>query len=282
MPMLGKLPYANHPRATRPSFREFLGRFAEIGGLPKLNDTCTWKRNIGDTAWGMLLNNRIGDCTIAAACHMMMCWSDNTRPAPWSFTDQDAEDDYNDYRTSGDGASMQNILFDWMIYGIHRRDGANKIAVTIDDYAPLDINNESALKPQVQRSIQLLGGCYMGIVLPKFAVHYDNGSAVPQGNSPPNWDVTAAQLQALGPQAAKDPKAGHSVSALGYDQNGLQVVTWGEVTTMSWDFFFAYREEAWAVLCKQAWLKPDGTTPSGLTAAQLVLDFDALKPTGAG
>jgi hypothetical protein len=275
MTMMGKLPYLDHPRNSSPSFREVLGQFAETGALPPLPDTWSWTRTIAPDDWQQYGNNEVGDCTIAAACHMMMCWSDNTESTPWSFDNDDVVADYNDFRTSKDGASIQNILWDWKAYGIHRRAAGAKVPVKIDDFALLDINDQLRLKSQVQRSIQLLGCCYIGVILPKFAVNYVAGDPNPKCISPPQWDITADALKL--PNAEKDPKAGHAVAAIGYNPDGLQIVTWGLCATMSWAFFFAYMDEAWSVLCKAAWLKPEGLTPSGLTVAQLADDFNTLK-----
>jgi hypothetical protein len=282
MASLGKLPFVNDPQNPLARFRDVLGQFAENGALPDLPPLLSWKNTIADNAWQAYGNDEVGDCTIAAACHMMMCWSDNSQPVPWSFNNNDVIEDYNNYRTSKNGASLQNILWDWKKYGIRRRQDANPIRVKIEDFALLDINNQARLKSQVQRSVQLLGGCYIGIVLPKFAVRDDPASPVPQGIIPPAWDVTAAQLNAPNANADKDPKAGHCVCAIGYNNDGLDVVTWGLLTRMSWDFFFAYTDEAWAVLCKSGWLKVDGKSPSGLSAQQLDDDFNVLRTAGQG
>jgi hypothetical protein len=269
---LGKLPFRREWN-SRPAFREALGQIAESGKLPDLPPAQTWKRTIGDQQWLMLGNKVNGDCTVAAACHMMMCWSDNTRIAPWIFEEADVLADYNEYRTSASGAQIQNILNAWKMYGLHRRDGDVKVPVLIDDFALLDINHPSVLQVQVQRCVQLLGGCCIGLILPKFAT-----AAAPKTDAlppPPDWTQSAATLDALGTDADKDSGGGHCVPAIGYDAQGLQVITWGQCVPMSWDFFSRYMDEAWAVLCKTAWVV-DGKTPSGLTDQQLVSDFGVI------
>lgn len=276
MNLLGKAPFSPPRPESVASFDLVMRRISERVALPPVPQAISWKRSIADANWNNLGNDTVGDCTVAAACHMVMCWSDNTQAEPWTFQTSDTVADFNDYKTSPDSATLQNILYDWKAFGVHRQDRGAAVAVKIDAYALLNLNDAAALKVQVQRTIQLFGGCYFGILLPKFAVKYVDGKPGYEGPMPPDWNLTNAQLDAKGADAARDPKAGHCVPAIGFDANGLQVVTWGQLAIMSWDFFARYRDEAWAVLCKSAWVKGDGTTPSGLTSTELVQDFDAI------
>jgi hypothetical protein len=41
---------------------------------------------------------------------------------------------------------------------------------------------------------------------------------------------------------------GHCVMVAGFDADWLYVISWGEVIRVSWDFWDAYCEEAWAVI----------------------------------
>src|ERR1700733_13779270 len=278
MGFFGKKPFVQPVPGSVPAFGRVLSGLAKVGALPAAPQSVSWNRSIADDGWGGLGNSPdqqgdkpVGDCTVAAACHMMMCWSDNAQPAPWTFLAADALQDFKDYKTSPDGATLFNILNDWQAYGIPRRSGASLVTVVIEDFALLDINDPAQLKLQVQQSIQLLGGCYIGIELPKYAV-----KKTLDGKPPLVWNKTAAELDAMGKDAQKAPNAGHCVPAIGYDASGLEVITWGNRTQMSWDFFSRYRDEAWAVLCKAAWMRGDGTTPSGLTANQLAQDFNAI------
>jgi hypothetical protein len=278
MGFFGKKPFREPVPGSVPAFGRVLSGLAKGGVPPAVPQNVSWNRSIAHNGWGGLGNSPdqlvvkpVGDCTVAAACHMMMCWSDNAQPAPWTFLTPDALKDFKDYKTSPDGATLFNILNDWQAYGIHRRSGASLVAVVIEDFALLDLNHPAQLKLQVQQSIQLLGGCYIGIELPKYAVKTVDGKQPPL-----DWNKTAADLDAMGKDADKAPNAGHCVPAIGYDASGLEVITWGNWTRMSWDFFSRYRDEAWAVLCKAAWMKGDGTTPSGLTANQLDQDFNTI------
>ena len=51
-------------------------------------------------------------------------------------------------------------------------------------------------------------------------------------------------------KAAPNPANGHCIPAVGYDARNLYVITWGEVKPMSWPFYEAYADEAYAVLSR--------------------------------
>jgi hypothetical protein len=252
-----------------------------VGPLPYPPDSKSWN-SAGVGPWGMLGNDTEFDSTTAAACHQMMCWSTNSSGAPWSFEAADAIADYKNYKSVGDGADPQDILRGWRAIGIHRQDPGQPKLATIDAFALLDINNADNLMKQVAQAIVLLGGCYIGLQLPKFANVYDSaGTLSPLGKLPPDWNQTEEQLKSTKDEAKQDKDARHCVVAIGYDQSALEVVTWGLLTKMSWAFFFSYYRDAWAVLCTQAWA-PRGQTPDGRPLDVLRDQFAALKAAGQG
>ena len=61
----------------------------------------------------------------------------------------------------------------------------------------------------------------------------------------------------------------HTVPAVSYDTKGLRVVTWGALQRMTWDFWEAYVDEAYAILSKD-WIEDSGHAPSGI-------DWESLK-----
>lgn len=288
----GKLPFSAPPADVGASTHAMLLEELELlPPLPASPANWDWRKSIPNDGrrWKELGNAGNADCTVAAAGHLMMSWSDNAIGTPWYFSDADAVADFKRYKNPGaPGAQMQNILDAWLIHGIHRRGGNSdtgpEIAVTIEDFGLLLMGDATKLKlkEQIQLSIWLFGGCYIGFVMPKFTLKYENGDPIPLDPDHPGWNVTAEQIQAHGTDAVKDMKAGHCIPAIAYSATGLSVVTWGNCVPMSWDFLFTYMDEAWVVLCDSAWLKPDHTTPSGLTEADYVQKFKALKAAGKG
>jgi hypothetical protein len=65
------------------------------------------------------------------------------------------------------------------------------------------------------------------------------------------WDVPAGGLHGDG---APNTWGGHAINAVGYDSDGVDVVTWGQLQRVSWAFLRAYGDEAYAPLT-QDWMK---------------------------
>jgi len=92
---------------------------------------------------------------------------------------------------------------------------------------------------QAKDAVYLFGSLYIGVALPDFAVEGDMLKVpwvLPHGG-------------AVG-KAAPNPANGHCIPAVGYDARNLYVITWGEVKPMSWPFYEAYADEAYAVLSR--------------------------------
>jgi hypothetical protein len=285
MACFGKLPFQ---RMEEDAFAAEAADPTGVSPLPAPPDEWSWRPAIPDGnapgAWQYLHNDKYPDCTVAGACHMMMSWSANALAGVWTFNEDDALADFERYKTSPDGAYMQNILNKWQSKGIRRREGGTAVSTLIDDWALLNINNKDELITQVKQAIYLFGGCYIGVVLPKFLIQYKSSVPDPEPNDPdnPGWNINLATIQAYGPLSSKDLKAGHCVAAVAYTKDALWVVSWGNCTQMSWDFFCAYMDEAYAVSCPSAWQKPDRQTPSNLDDEQLAADFKSIKLAGKG
>jgi hypothetical protein len=209
------------------------------------------------TAWPMMGNDQYGDCTCAAAGHMIEEWTANTGTEV-TLTDQVILQAYNHFAhgNADAGASMLGVLKYWRKTGI----GKDKIAA----FAQLEPKNH----PQAQDAINLFGNAYIGLALPNFAVPADtNFLDIP-------WVVPAGG--AVGSDAAPNPQNGHCVPAVGYDQRQIYVVTWGALKTMTWQFYDAYADEAYAVLSPDWINQKVGTSPSGFNLAALQQDLQEI------
>lgn len=203
--------------------------------------------------WPMYLNDQYGDCTCAAAAHMIECWTANagTERSP---TDNDVLTFYEHFTTPGpeNGCDMLEVLKYW------RSTGLAKDKITA--FAQLEPRNITEAKD----AVNLFGGCYIGIELPAYCANASNQLDVP-------WVVPPQ-----GPvgNAAPDPNLGHCIPAVAYDDRNLYVVTWGAVKSMSWQFYVAYADEAFAVLSADFLKK--GKAPSGFDMTQLQADLAAI------
>jgi hypothetical protein len=209
------------------------------------------------TSWPMYYNDQYGDCTCAAAGHMIQNWTANattevTVPPPSVLTFY--EHFVGTPPPPDKGCDMLSVLKYWRRAGI---DGRKVLA-----FASIDVQDQV----QAQSACWLFGSVYIGVALPDFATQGDM-LTVP-------WVVPPG-----GPvgSAAPNPANGHCIPAVSYDADNLYVVTWGEIKSMSWGFYNAYADESFAVI-SQDFIEANGLNPAGfdLTA----LEGDLKQVTG--
>lgn len=222
--------------------------------LPPPPPSVDYTKPVAD--WPMMGNDTFGDCTCAAAGHMIEQWTANTGTEV-TLTDPQILKAYNHFAHGNPdaGANMLDVLNYWRKTGI----GHDKIQA----YAQLEPQNDTQLKD----AVNLFGACYIGLELPDFAV-------------PPHTDFLTIPwvVPGTGPvgNAAPNPNNGHCVPAVAYDQRFIYVVTWGAIKTMTWNFYDTYSDEAFAVLSPD-WINQKlGTSPSGFNMAALQADLKAV------
>lgn len=221
--------------------------------LPEAPEAVDWSKGV--TQWGMLANDRLGDCTAAGVAHAVQTWTGNNGGVA-SISDQDVIEFYAETAgydpadpDSDQGAVEADVLTYWHKHGF----GTHQLAA----FAAVRTNADD-----VRDSIWLLGGCYLGLELPISAQNQDV------------WDIVG------GPGKARGSWGGHCVYAVAYDASGVCVVTWGQLKRMSWNFFTAYCSEAWALLSRE-WISKEGRAPSGFDWPALVADMrEFLKANG--
>jgi hypothetical protein len=206
-------------------------------------------------SWPMYGNDQYGDCTCAAAGHMIQSWTANAA-TEFSPTDESVlrfyEHFVGDPPPPDQGCDMLSVLNYWRSTGLDRR--------KITAFASIQLQNQT----QAQNAIYLFGSLYIGVALPNFATQGDM-LTVP-------WVVPST-----GPvgDAAPNQDNGHCIPAVGYDATNLYIVTWGEVKSMSWGFYNAYADESFAVISKD-FIGPAGTDPAGFNMAALEADLKQI------
>ena len=219
--------------------------------LPSPPPAADWTKGI--TSWGMMLNDTLGDCTIAGAAHAVQVWTANTGgivTLPDSTVKKYYEkwDGYQPGNPSTDNGGVElDVLNDWQKHGF----AGNKL-VAFADPKPLNL-------VQIRQSIALFGGVYIGMALPITAQTEDVWDVVPKG----------------GANAQKGSWGGHCVFVPKYDQHGFTCITWGQLKTMTLAFWKKYCDEAHTLL-GQDWLAVKGA-PNGFNQAQLLADLKAIK-----
>jgi hypothetical protein len=219
--------------------------------FPPPPPSCDWTK--GQTAWGMLLNDTLGDCTIAGALHAIMGWGLNVGTEA-TFTDQDALnyyekfDGYNPSDPSTDqGGILLDVLQAWKQQGI---DGH-----TVNAYASVTPTNIV----EVQRALVLFGPLYCGLSFPNSAI------------GAPTWELTSDTSIA----------GGHCVVLISYNATGPVFISWGGLYQATWEFFNYYfapaqQGEVYAAISPD-WFAQSGVDPTGLDLAQLEADLSAIN-----
>lgn len=207
------------------------------------------------THWPMYGNDRYGDCTCAAAGHVIQAWRTNTGVSPRKPSTQQILTFYASFTTPGpeNGIEVLRVLRRWHAAGL----AGDRLGA----YTTLNLSEPS----EVKQSIALFGACYVGIVLPRFLMNAPDPLAL-------RWDVPPQGRHGAG---ERDPNGGHAVPAFAYDEQHVYVVTWGALKAMTWAFYLAYADEAYALLGRD-WLA-HGRAPSGFDLAQLTTDLTAIR-----
>lgn len=243
---LGKKAARHDPRTLR------LARY--VASLPPPPSAADWTGPIGN-GWGMMKNDVLGDCTCAAAGHLIQLWTTQAAPPGIVVPDEDVVAFYSQVSgytpsdpSTDEGAVEIEVLNSW------RNLGVPNVGHKIAAYAAVNLRNPD----EVRQTINLFGGIYLGVALPISA------------QNQATWDLVS------GATAQAGSWGGHAVPAMAYDEKGLTVITWGAKLKMSWAFLAAYADEGYAIITPD-WIKADGLSPSGLDLAALQSDLVAVS-----
>lgn len=235
---IGKLAPRHDPRTLR------LAAFVAAAALPTPPASITYKDAVSH--WPMYGNDRLGDCTCAAAGHMIELWAkmEGKTATPSASTIEHA---YRHLSPSDQGCVMLDVLNYWRKTGF----GHHHLFA----FAALDLKSTDHIK----LSVSMFGGVYLGVDLPVSAQAQTGPGLV--------WDMPAGGLHGDGKPGSW---GGHAINVVGYDSAGLDVITWGRVQRVSWAFWNAYADEAWAPL-SQDWANAPKASGIDFAALQTAL-----------
>jgi len=234
---MGKLPVRTDTRTLQ------LARYVDRAKLPAPPATFDETGHVSD--WPMYANDRLGDCTCAAAGHMIEAWTGAARGTAVEITEKSVVSAFEKVKlvdpvTGEEGAVELDVLNYWRKHGIGRHKIGAFAKVSVWDHA------------LVQTGAFTFGGVYIGLSLPVTA------------QSQQVWDWTGSLT---GP-AKPGSWGGHAVDVVAYDATGLTVVTWGALKKMTWAFWDRYCDEAYCIVSSD--FLQAGKAPNGL-------DLNALK-----
>lgn len=227
---LGKRPARSDPRTLR------LAKYTTK--VPTPPPDCNWGGTITD--WGVMGNDELGDCTIAAVGHAIQGWSQATGTLI-TVPDTTVKGYYSDWAgyveghpETDRGAYEVDILNKWRKFGFGKSAELNHILFA---YADPDPRNTLHIK----QAIWLFGGVYIGLALPITASRQFN-----LGNY---WDM----VDGAGADGVPGSWGGHAVWVPKYttDAQGnliLWCVTWGRLQAMTERFWYECCDESHALL----------------------------------
>lgn len=250
------------PRHFNPAVPHMSALLADKSSLPPPPDEVTYIDALPDDS-GMMLNDSLGDCTIAAMYHAIQLWTATTSKM------QTAKDSdvlamyelicgYNPADPSTDqGGIEQHVLHEWLMRGIPLND---------TDGNPFELNKlesyfevDPRIEEDVKRVIWECGCCYIGFEVP-------SNIFPPDGDPPKLWQY----------QRGAGIVGGHAVVLCGYDAEGPTLLSWGAKYKMTWEFFSRLTDEAYAIVNPE-WANATGKTPLGMSLGTLTHQMRMLK-----
>jgi hypothetical protein len=201
----------------------------------------------GVTDWGLLGNDRYGDCTWCGAVHQRQAVA-HMLGETWQPVDENSVIDgylaYNHGRD--DGCVESDLLTYWHDDGI--------LGDKLVGFAPVDVDDTTLLK----QAIYLFGAAYVGVQIPACAPQQFEAGQV--------WDLT-------GTPADDQIEGGHCVTVPTYSADASAseapywlCVTWGATQEITEAWRARYLDEAWALV-----------TSEFLRANPDVVDVEALE-----
>lgn len=230
--------------------------YVDAAKLPPLPQWVRWSQYC--KAFGTMLNDRIGDCAIAAPGHAIQVWTANhgsqvTLPDSSILAAYSAVSGYDPRTGSNDnGCVMLDVLNYWRGKGI----GGRKIGAFVS------LNSRD--KTEIKEGIYLFGGVYVGVALPKAWQSQKVWTAPPQFRNRIN--MRPWQPGSWG---------GHAVWAVDFDAQYVTVITWGQLVKMEWAAFTTYVDESYACVSSE-WTTNTTKAPNGFAIDALMADLQTL------
>jgi hypothetical protein len=169
----------------------------------------------------MFGNDRYGDCVIAARAHQTLRFEFIEQKKVLPISDKEVLNEY--FKETGGGDSGLYILDSLKAWQRGWKAGGKTYKIQV--FAEIDRASRNQLKQTIFADI----GAVIGVSLPASAMkEFDAGKP---------WSSTKGRGQ-----------DGHCVFVVGYTTVGPVCVTWAQRQQMTWAWYFAYADEAYAVI----------------------------------
>lgn len=239
-----------------PRLEHYVSGPLRVAGLPPASGVIDRCSDVSD--WQMALNDQLGDCTIAGACHMfaaMAVYGGHPEPL---FSDEEITTAYSAVSgyvpgdpSTDNGADMQTVLEYLKSTGMTDESGkTHKVA----GYAAFGNPCDEVLLAQV---LDVFGSVYVGVNLPESAqMEFSDGEP---------WDWQPDSPIEGGHCIALQRRSVGGIGVLGY-------ITWGAVQRTTRGFQRHYAEEAWCAVSED-FIQANGDSIEGLDLQQLLSDL---------
>jgi hypothetical protein len=223
--------------------------------LPPVPTTFGHQNLYAPRGWGMLANDRVGNCAIAGPDHCVMVFN-KIAGRRVHFTAADAIDDYSaitgynpDDPSTDTGADMVQVADYWRKTGLRdNRNNRHKIVA----YLHVDPTNLAHVD----------AACYLFEAV---------GLGIQVGSAEENEFMHARPWVTPG----SDSNGGHYVPMIGKDADYRKVVTWGGLQDVGEDWLGTQLTEVVAMVSEEALIS--GKSAEGFDMAALQADLQALK-----
>lgn len=237
------------PRVDKRTFK--LAKYIDIPKLPYIPKERDWTTKC-KYHFGMMQNNKIGNCSVAAFAHFIQVATSNSG-TEIIFPDSSIIATYSaitGYTLGKPDTDNGAVLLDALSYLRHTGIDGHKIYA----YASIDFHNPC----EVKAAAELFGGVYVGFDLPKSAQRQKIWTKSSGRNGKPGtW-------------------GGHCVSIPAFTSSKYTCITWGEKKELTQSFFDEYVDEAYAILTTD-WLNEQGHNPHGFSLVELQADLQLVK-----
>lgn len=247
-PKLGKLPPLPFVRrdareAAAATTEAFISESFATAGLPPLKHSRhSWAKN--NDIWDDYDNFQIKSCVPASAAYLLTSWTSNSNTPTKILTRKVVRDTLVAVAPNHDineGCHMLTFLEHWLSVGM---DGEK-----IDDYLTFKSKNPDLLR----HAIYWFGGCLIGLQLP---------SSLKRKNE---WFYNTSM--------ENEEKEGHTVCAIGYDEDRFTVISFGKVIRMDSMFYQKFNDESYMVLSQKNWT----TLERDKAPTDPAMNFEELK-----
>ena len=199
--------------AVRPALA-MLPEYFKGATLPTAPAECEWAMKV---QYPMAVNNELGDCVVAGHVHLSQATAQENGGS-YTYPGDDATKAEYFSLTGGADTGLVESTF------LATAKAAPILGSQVDVFCPLDFTNLD----HVKSAIYLFGGLFLGVSLPQSAEDQFPGMFTVVPGSP--------------------IVGGHCIVAIGYDEEGIFLVTWGTVVKATWEWFSQYVDEAYMVL----------------------------------